>query len=677
MEFRWDYSTDLFEAATIERMLAQWQTLLEGITADPDERISRLPVLPPAQRQQLLTQWNATRADYACDLCLHELFERQVERTPEAVALEFEEQSLTYRQLNARANQLAHYLRRQGVGPETLVGLCIERSIELVAALLGILKAGGAYLPLDPAYPPERLAFMLSDSGTRLLLTQSALEAALPRHAAQVLCLDPQQPSVAAESEANPKSPVAPQNLAYVIYTSGSTGRPKGTQLPHRGLCNVVAAQQRALGIERGSRVLQFASLSFDASVFEVVMALGSGSTLCLGTSAQLLPGPELVRFLKEKAVTTVTLPPSALTATAVEALPALKTITVAGEACPAELVARWGKGRRFFNLYGPTETTIWASSSECRVGGGKPLIGRPIANTQLYLLDRNYEPVPVGVVGELYIGGVGVARGYLKQPALTAEKFVPDPFGEEEGGRLYRSGDLARYQADGQIEFLGRVDQQVKVRGFRIELGEVESALRELAGVQEAVVVAREEPLGEKRLVAYLVPSNGAMNTSELRAHLKETLPEYMVPSAFVMLQALPLSPNGKVDRKALPAPEGMRAELGSVYEAPRNETEEALAAIWSQLLRIERVGIHDNFFDLGGHSLLVTQLISRVRDRFGVEIPVHGVFDARTLESMAAYLSRAQQGVPEEDDDLESILADLESLTEIEVKHRLGATL
>nr|UXE44290.1 linear gramicidin synthase subunit B [uncultured bacterium] len=633
---RLEYNTDLFDRPRMERLLEHYRNLLEAVVTDPEQRIARLPLLTQAERQQLLTQWNETQAEYARELCIHQLFEQQVERTPDATALEFQGERLTYQQLNARANQLAHYLRRQGVGPETLVGLCIERSLEMVVALLGILKAGGAYLPLDPSYPVERLNFMLEDSGARVLLTQPSCLERLSRLPQQLVLLERDRERIAAESETNLQSDVYPENLAYVIYTSGSTGRPKGAEVPHRGLCNVVAAQLAGLGVRPGSRVLQFASLSFDASIFEVVMALGSGSTLCLGSSEQLMPGPDLARFLKDAVITTVTLPPSALTATTVEELPALRTITVAGEACPEELVKQWGAGRRFYNLYGPTESTIWASYSECFPGGGRPLIGRPIANTQLYLLDRHFQAVPVGVPGELYIGGAGVARGYLNRPSATAEKFVPDPFSGEAGGRLYRTGDLARYLPDGKLEFLGRIDQQVKVRGFRIEPGEIESTLLQHSGVREAIVLSREAAPGEKRLVAYVVPSNGALSASELREHLKQSLPEYMVPSAFVVLEALPLSPNGKVDRKALPAPDGSRPELESAYEAPRTATEKALAEIWTEVLRVERVGIHDNFFELGGDSILSIQIIARA-NQAGLRLTPRQVFQHQTIAGLA----------------------------------------
>src|SRR5918992_3507675 len=485
---------------------------------------------------------------------------------------------------------MAHSLPALEVGPEVLVGVCLERSLELVVGLLGVLKAGGAYVPLDPSYPPERLAFMLEDAEVSVLLTQAHLEAGLPKTNAQVLCLDRQWETIAKEPQSNPLSAVTPENLAYVIYTSGSTGRAKGTLLPHRGLCNVSEAQVRTFGLGPGDRVLQFASFSFDASTFEIVMALRAGATLSLGRPESLLPGPALIRLLQDMAITLVTLPPSVLSRLPTEELPALRTITVAGEACSADLAVRWAEGHRFFNLYGPTEGTIWATTGECLDDGHTLPIGRPIANTQLYLLDHHLRPVPVGVPGELHLGGIGLARGYLQRPELTAEKFLPHPFSERPGERLYRTGDLARYLPDGNLEFLGRLDHQVKVRGFRIELGEIEACLGGHPGVREAVVVVREDHPGEKRLVAYVV---GAEEPEALRGYLRAKLPEYMVPTAFMQLAALPLTPNGKVDRKALPAPERVGAEG---YEAPRTPTEECLAGIWGGGLRGGRGGGHDN---------------------------------------------------------------------------------
>ncbi|HLK58956.1 MAG TPA: amino acid adenylation domain-containing protein, partial [Chthonomonadaceae bacterium] len=506
MRLALNYDPDRYVAGDIERMLNHLIVLLEGMVADPYRSLDRLPMLTEAELRQL-ADINATHQDYDLDGGIHQLFEAQVARTPEALALVFEGQQLIYRELNARANQLAHYLRSQGVGPGTLVGLCLERSPQMIVGMLGIQKAGGAYLPLDPAYPAERLAFMLKDSRTNLVLTQKALIERLGEFEGTCLCLDAPQTRdlLASQSQDNPGLLTTPDHLAYVIYTSGSTGTPKGVLVPHRGLGNVVMAQANLLGIPPGSRILQFASPSFDACVFEIVMALASGGCLCLGSRESLLPNPNLEQFLHTHQVQVVTLTPSALAAMSAQALPHLQTILVAGEACPQELVERWAPGRRFFNLYGPTEATIWSSYAECLAGEGMPTIGVPISNTQLYVLDARMQPVAMGVSGELYIGGAGLARGYLNRPELTAERFVENPFVAEGGTRLYKTGDLVRWNASGKLEYLGRVDDQVKVRGFRIELGEIESVLLQHPGVREAVVLAREDVPGDKRLVAYV----------------------------------------------------------------------------------------------------------------------------------------------------------------------------
>jgi amino acid adenylation domain-containing protein len=606
-------------------------------------------MLTTAERHQLLCEWNETRAEYPADECIHQLFEAQVERTPHALAVMFEDEQVSYAELNARANQLAHHLQRLGVGPEVTVGLCVERSVEMVIALLGILKAGGAYVPLDPTYPKERLTFMIEDAQIMTLVTDQHLRENLPSHAARVVCLDTDWEMIAAESARNPTSSVTAGNLAYIIYTSGSTGKPKGALLEHRGLFNLAVAQARAFDVRAGSRVLQFASLSFDASVSEIFMALPVGATLCLEPVTRLLPGSELSDSLRERAITTVTLPPLVLAMLAAGDFPNLRTIIVAGEDCSAEIVAKWSEGRRFFNAYGPTETTVCATIGECLDSSRKPPIGRPLANAQVYLLDRHLQPLPVGVPGELYVGGVGLARGYLNEPGLTASRFIPHPFSRQAGARLYRTGDLARYLRSGEIEFLGRADDQVKVRGFRIELGEVEAVLREQEGVREAVVVARDETGGEKRLVAYVVAeSEHAPSVNELRSLLKEKLLEHMVPSAFVLLDALPLTPNGKVDRRALPEPAGLRPDLEMAYVAPRTEAERAIAMIWQEALHVERVGLNDNFFDLGGHSLLMVQVHNKLLESFKREIAMIEMFKYPTVRSLAEYLSREQTERP-----------------------------
>jgi amino acid adenylation domain-containing protein len=647
MTGRIEYNTDLFEEATIARMGGHYQTLLEGIVANPEQRLSDLPLLT-AQEQQQLLEWNHTPTDFPKAVCLHQLFENQVERTPEAVAVVFEDEQLSYRELNRRANQLAHHLITLGVKPETLVGICVERSIEMIVGLLGILKAGGAYVPLDPAYPQARLAFMLEDAQVSVLLTQQPwLDILTEPRPASIVCLDTDWQAICQQSEENPQSLASVNNLAYVIYTSGSTGRPKGVLIEHRGLCNLALAQSRCFGVNNDSRVLQFFSLNFDGSIWEIVMALASGAALYLGKREALLPGPPLLEQLREQAITTVTLPPSVLASLTVETLPSLQTIIVAGEACSAELVTRWRSGRRFFNAYGPTETTVCATIFECTEDGSQksPPIGIPIANLQVYVLDAQLQLVPIGVPGELYVGGRGLARGYLNRPALTAEKFIPNPFG---GGtpktRLYKTGDLVRYLPDGNLEFLGRIDHQVKIRGFRIELGEIEALLSQHPSVQETAVIVREDRPGDKRLVAYVVQTEEVYQTEEvlllLRRFLKEKLPDYMVPSALVLLEALPLTPNGKIDHKALPKPEGLRADLETSYVAPQTEIEHKIALIWQKVLDIKKVGTHDNFFDLGGNSLLFIQVQEQLVSVLNQDISVITLFQYPTISALVHYL-------------------------------------
>ncbi|HZI04645.1 MAG TPA: amino acid adenylation domain-containing protein, partial [Archangium sp.] len=548
---------------------------------------------------------------------------------------------LTYGELNARANQLARHLRRLGVGPEVLVALCLERSPELIVAMLATLKAGGAWLPLDPSLPAERLDLISSDAFAPVTLTDSEHEVLLERRGAVIL-LDEQWERVERESPEDLEAWGDDSQLAYVIYTSGSTGRPKGTLLHHRGLANTALRTIDAMGLRPGSRVLQFFSAAFDASVWEIFPPLLAGAELCLAPRDELMPGAPLVKVLREQVITAVTLTPSVLAQVEPEGLETLETVVSAGEACTPELVARWQPGRRFINAYGPTETTICATLTDA-VDARRITIGRPFHNVRVAVLDAHLRPVPVGVAGELCIGGVGVARGYLGRPELTAERFVPDAGGEP-GARLYRTGDKVRWLADGQLEYLGRADFQVKVRGYRIEPGEVEAVLLAHPAVREAVVVAREGASGNKRLVAYVVAREGQpAEASALRTWLKGKLPEYMVPSAFVLLEALPLTSSGKVDREALPQPGSEHQPSSESQVAPRTPLETALAAMWTELLELERVGVQDNFFELGGHSLLATQVASRIRATFGVELPLRTLFEAPTVEALAARVEAA----------------------------------
>jgi amino acid adenylation domain-containing protein len=648
----WEYNTDLFNGETIERMNGHFLALLEGIIANPSERISQLPLLTKSEQQQLLIDGHNTEVDYPVDKCIHQLFEEQVERTPNAVAVVFEEQELTYNELNCRANQLAHYLQSLGVKPDELVGICVERSLEMIVGLLGILKAGGAYVPLDPEYPQERFSFMLEDSQVKVLLTQEHLVEQLPRYEANLLILEKIWQEIEQNSPDNLSNPLTPFNLANVIYTSGTTGKPKGVMVEHKGLCNLAQSQIQTFGLHSDSRVLQFASFSFDACISEILMAMGAGATLYLGTKESLMPGTPLIEKLQDCGITHITLPPSALTVLPESELPKLQTIIVAGEACSEELIKQWSADRNFFNAYGPTETSVCATIAKCSPDDQKISIGRPIFNTQIYILDSNLQPVPVGIPGEIHISGAGLARGYLNRPELTQEKFIPNPFSNSPDSRLYKTGDLARYLPDGNLEYLGRIDNQVKIRGFRIELGEIETVLSQHSAVKTAVVIAREDTPGNKCLVAYIVhqaegisaqQEQSLLAVTQLRQFLKAKLPEYMIPSAFVILESLPLTPNGKIDRRALPAPEFQSQEQ---YVAPRNPIEEILSSIWAKVLKVAQVGIHDNFFELGGHSLLATQLISRIREAFQVEMPLRELFVAPTIAELAQEIKRISEG-------------------------------
>ncbi|MBN3924182.1 non-ribosomal peptide synthetase [Nostoc sp. NMS4] len=648
------YSTDLFDDKTITRMLGHFQTLLESIVVNPEQRISDLSLLTVQERQELLIDWNDTKRDYPENKCFHQFFEAQVEKTPDAIALVFDNEQLSYKELNIRSNQLAHYLKKLGVVPDVLVGICVERSPEAIVALLGILKAGGAYLPVDPSLPQERLKFILEDAQVSILLTHCSL-APLKKgdwgDLLSIVYIDEDWATITQHSQENPTSCVTFDNLAYVIYTSGSTGKPKGVLLQHRGLSNLSASQIEIFNLQPSNRILQFASLSFDASIFEIVMALQTGATLYLANKESLLPGQPLLQLLREKAITHVTLPPAVLAVLPTESLPALQTIICAGEYCTDDIVRRWWNSqRRFFNAYGLTEATVWSTVAEISTMSEKPPIGRPIANTQIYILDKYLQGLPIGISGELYIAGEGLAQGYLNRPELTIEKFIPNPFSDKKGARLYKTGDLARYRTDGNIEFLGRIDNQVKIRGFRIELSEIETVLSQHQSVQKAVVIVKENVSGDKYLVAYIVPNIETQNfTSLLRKFLKEKLPEYMIPKAFVVLDPLPLTASGKVDRLALTELDSPASGLiDKTFIAPRTPTESTLAKIWAEVLNIERVGIYDNFFDLGGDSLLTVRLMKQIHKHFERELPLSSLFLNPTIESLSTALSSKADSLP-----------------------------
>ncbi|HKH48757.1 MAG TPA: amino acid adenylation domain-containing protein [Thermoanaerobaculia bacterium] len=663
-----EYAADLFDEETARRMLSGFRTLVEGAVADPGRRLSELPLLSAGELRQVLVDWNQTATGHDREQTLPRLFARQAAATPGAVALCFRDAHLTYRELDERADRLARHLRSLGVGPEARVGVLLERSPDLVAAILGVLKAGGAYVPLDPAYPQERLDFMLADSGARALLTQPGLAAA-DRPGVQTVLLEPGLAGLPESREAAPEPSLAPQNLALVIYTSGSTGVPKGVAIQHRSVAALLGWAGDVFPPEDLAGVLASTSVCFDLSVFELFLPLCRGGRVILVE--------DVLRLAEAPAADQVTLintVPSAI-AQLLElgAVPAsVRTVNLAGEPLRGDLVDRIyaaTPARRVLNLYGPSEDTTYSTWAEVPPGSAFPTIGRPGGDTQVYLLDAGLRPAPLGALGELCLGGAGLARGYLGRPALTAERFVPDPFGFAPGGRLYRTGDLARYQADGQIRFLRRIDHQVKIRGFRIELGEIEAALHRHPAVAEAVVVAREDRPGERRLVAYCVAAGGAEPAAgELRTFLGQTLPGYMVPSVFVALDAMPRTPNGKLDRKALPLPGAARTEAGAAYAPPRNPVEERMAEIWAEVLGIDRVGIHDNFFDLGGHSLLATQVIARVRQSFDVELPLRSLFEKPTVAALGEAVEAARPVVATVDK-IAAALARIEELSSEEV--------
>ena len=637
-----EYAADLFESTTIKRMSEHYVQLLEGIVADREQTISNLPLLTRSEQDQLIAGWNQTEMVYPRTACVHQLFEEQVKRTPNALAAVMHDEQLTYAELNARANRLACYLQGIGVGPDVLVGISVQRSLNMVVGLLGILKAGGAYVPLDPAYPKERLALMLEDSGIAVMLTEKHLRQYVPQHETAVVCVDDNL-EIDAKDNAPLPDRVAPSNLAYVIYTSGSTGRPKGVQITHQSLVNLLCAMQKEPGINAHDCLLAVTSLSFDIAAVEIFLPLTEGARVALVSREVSVDGVRLQECLRSSQATIMQATPSTwrlLLEAGWKADSPLK-IFCGGEVLTVDLARRlMACGARLWNLYGPTETTIYSTGEEIR----QPTqisIGYPMPNTQIYLLDAKLRPAPIGVAGELYVGGEGVARGYLRQPALTAERFVPDPFTKTEGARLYRTGDLARRMQDGRIDFLGRLDNQVKLRGFRMELGEIEAVLNECSGVRQAVVVKRGESDDNMQLVAYLVsePEVKLVN-SELRGALIERLPDYMVPSTFVQLESLPLTPSGKVDRKALPDPDTSQGGLAPAYVAPRNISELWLAQIWEQVLGVRQVGVTNSFFELGGHSLLIVRLMQLIKARWGRELPLTTLFQYPTIEKIAVLL-------------------------------------
>lgn len=651
---RFDYrlagNGNLFEKGALERTAGHFQSILAAILNEPDRPVDSISLLTETERKTLLVDWNQTGSETRDDVCVHRLFEEQAERTPDRIGVAFENESLTYRELNDRANRLAHRLHRLGVGPDSLVGVFVGRSLDLVVSILGILKAGGAYVPLDPEFPQDRLAFMIEDTAVPVILTQERLLESLPEHRAKTLRIDSDWTSITEEDSTNFEGNISSQNLAYAIYTSGSTGKPKGVLVEHRNVVNFFTGMDDRILHDPPGVWLAVTSLSFDISVLELFWTLTRGFTIVLHSEESPEREFSIARLIERHGVTHFQCTPSmagilAARSEARAAFGSLQQMMVGGEAFPIALAKdlRAALSGKLTNMYGPTETTIWSTTFEIDSADPGVPIGRPIANTSIYILDPCGNPQPIGVPGELYIGGKGVVRGYHGRPELTAERFVKDPFSKEPNARMYRTGDLARYRKDGNIDFLGRLDHQVKIRGHRIELGEIESVLDSHPAIEKSIVVAREDLPGELRLVAYLTSSrNEVPGEGELRRYLGERIPNTMIPSAFVALEEFPLTPNGKVDRKALPAPQKKRPDLDQPYRAPRNDLEKRLAELWAANLYLDQVGVHDRFFDLGGNSLQAARVINQLQEELGETIYVVSLFEAPTIAEYTTFLQK-----------------------------------
>lgn len=639
-----EYNTDLFDVERISRFLGHFEQLLESILRSPDETVSRLEMLTPPERKQLLADWTATSQEYPRETSVHALFEAQAAKTPDAVALQYDDQTITYGELSKRSNQVAQYLVKSAVEPNSLVGVYLERSIEMVTAFLGILKTGAAYVPLDQSYPKERLEFMISDAKMGVILTQASLRHELPQGSAKLIALDSERKAIQEQPDEAPVSTVHADSLAYIIYTSGSTGQPKGVAVPHRGITRLVLNADY-VSLKPSDRIAQASNASFDAATFEIWGALLNGAR-AVGIRKEVALSPcEFAETLCQERITTLFLTTALFNQLAREvpdAFASLDTVLFGGEAVDSKwvrAVLECAPPKRLLHVYGPTENTTfstWFHVKELKDDAPVP-IGRPIANSSLYILSNQMQPVPIGVPGEVYVGGDGLAQGYWQRPELTAERFIRNPFSHETNALLYKTGDLGRFDQNGNVEFIGRVDHQIKLRGFRIELGEIESLLTRHPQVHTAVAILREDLPGDKRLVAYLIPKGSPPTTSDLKAYLKSHLPEYMVPSAFVLLEQFPLTPNEKVDRKALPAPEQNRPDLGRTFLAPRDAVEQQLTKIWEKVLGMQPIGVGDNFFDLGGHSLLAVRVFSQIEKVLGRKLPLATLFRAPTIEGIA----------------------------------------
>ncbi|MGD0737146.1 MAG: amino acid adenylation domain-containing protein [Terracidiphilus sp.] len=636
------YSADLLDEAAIGRIIGHFKTLLSGMVRYPERPITELDIMPEPERDLVLNEFNQTAMEFPREATLSERFEAQARTSPNAPAAVIENDILTYSELNRKANSLARQLRKLDVGPETIVAICTEGSLEMVIGILGVLKAGGAYLPIDPGYPHGRIAYMIADAGVRIVLTQKALRDVVDVLAPVVIALDDEREI--GDSDGSDLKPTAkPDSAAYVIYTSGSTGRPKGVLIEHRSAVSLIECLRHRFSIGPGSQVLQFASFSFDVSVREVFESLLTGATLHLARRSDMASGEPLLRLMKERRITTVTLAPSVWAHLPDADLPDLKTAIAGGEALSMAVVDRWASSRNFFNAYGPTETTVASSVAQC-FPGMRPTIGPPLANTRYYVVDENMQPCVIGSTGELLIGGIGLARGYIGLPELTAEKFIPDPFSQDACARVYRTGDLVRLLPNGEIDYLGRMDKQVKIRGFRIELGEIETVLMESPDVAAATVAAVPDRMGDKRLVAYLVSSNPEVTVplEAIRAHVASKLPHYMLPRNFVVLDRLPLTPAGKVDVGALPLLEDVNRGRG--HEEPQTHVERILAEIWREILNLDAISLDDDFFEVGGNSLAAARLFATIEKRLGAKLPLASLFKTPTLRQLAAMVASHQ---------------------------------
>ncbi|HEX5709538.1 MAG TPA: amino acid adenylation domain-containing protein [Pyrinomonadaceae bacterium] len=662
MEIKLHYAAGWLDAEEVELIASRYTTLLDAAARDVTADIDELDILAESERERLLFEWNQPASQTPPDVCIHELFEQQVARTPERVALVFEGRHLTYAQLDEYSNRIAHYLKRHGVGAESVVAICLERSLEVVAAMLGVLKAGGAYMPLDPIMPKARLTFMLEETRAPLLITQESLLDTVPRTATRVICLEHEEAAIAAESVERLPRRADAANMAYALYTSGSTGTPKAVVIEHRQLVSYTLAVSGRLRLPEAASFAMISTFAADLGNTAIYPTLCSGGSLHVISQERTGNAASLANYFRRHRIDCLKIVPSHLAALMTYAEPEQvlprKRLVLGGESCPRELVGRvraLAPDCEIINHYGPTETTVGVLTSVVTAGthrrdSSAPPLGRPLDGARAYIIDTHMRPAPIGLAGELHIGGAGVGRGYLGRPDLTADRFVPDPFSTEPGARLYRTGDVARYLPDGEVEFLGRRDGQVKVRGYRVELREIEAALREHAGVREAAVVAQPLPSGEKRIAAYIVfrgtQSPGAIN--ELRDFLKERMPPYMLPAALCGLDALPLTPNGKLDVQALPSADELLQHADSTYVEPRTAAERSIASIWREVLSVEKVGLYDNFFDLGGHSLFMVQVHSNLLETFERNIPILDLFKYTTVSSLARYMTEQHQAQP-----------------------------